>query len=98
MLKMLRIWAIVLITPTIACADNSIKIGVVLPYSGVYALLGNEVTDGLELALEQYGSEISGRQIILLKEDSEVRPKIGLSKTKKLVFQDRVDLLVGPVA
>ena len=35
---------------------------------------------------------------MLIKEDSEVRPKIGLNKTKKLVFQDKVDLLVGPVA
>ena len=67
-------------------------------FGRVYALLGNEITGGLELAFEQYGSEFGGRKIILIKEDSEVRPKVGLSKTKKLVFQDKVDLLVGPVA
>ncbi len=98
MLKWFRVWIVVLLAPTVACAESNIKIGVVLPYSGVYALLGNEITGGLELAFEQYGSEFGGRKIILIKEDSEVRPRVGLSKTKKLVFQDKVDLLVGPVA
>ena len=98
MLKWMMVWTFILAVPIVAHAENSIKIGIVLPYSGVYGLLGNEITGGLELALEKYGSEVSGKKIVLIKEDSEVRPKIGLNKTKKLVFQDKVDLLVGPVA
>ena len=81
-----------------AQAADDIKVGVVLPYSGVYASLGGDITDGMQLALDLYGSEIAGRKIVLITEDSEVKPNIGLTKTKKLVFQDKVDLLVGPVA
>ena len=40
MLKWFRVWIVVLLAPTVACAESDIKIGVVLPYSGVYALLG----------------------------------------------------------
>ncbi len=79
-------------------AEEVIKVGVVLPFSGVYASLGGDITDGMQLALEIYGSEIAGKKIILITEDSEVKPSVGLTKTKKLVFQDKVDLLVGPVA
>ena len=81
-----------------AQAGEDIKVGVVLPYSGVYASLGADITDGMQLALDLYGSEIAGRKIVLITEDSEVKPNVGLTKTKKLVFQDKVDLLVGPVA
>ena len=81
-----------------AQAADDIKVGVVLPFSGVYAALGGDITDGMQLALDLYGSEIAGRKIVLITEDSEVKPNVGLTKTKKLVFQDRVDLVVGPVA
>ncbi|MDP6951640.1 MAG: ABC transporter substrate-binding protein [Alphaproteobacteria bacterium] len=81
-----------------ALAEEPIKIGVILPYSGVYASLGSEITQGMELGFATYGAEVAGRPIELLTEDSEVKPNTGLAKAKKLVFQDRVDLLVGPVA
>ena len=82
----------------VAQAEETIKVGVVLPYSGVYASLGGVITDGMQLAFDLYGSEIAGKKIVLITEDSEVKPNVGLTKTKKLVFQDKVDLLVGPVA
>jgi len=79
-------------------AEEPVKIGVILPYSGVYASLGGEITQGLELGFETYGPEVAGRAFELITEDSEVKPNVGLSKVKKLVFRDKVDLLVGPVA
>ena len=82
----------------VAQAEETIMVGVVLPYSGVYASLGGDITDGMQLAFDLYGSEIAGKKIVLITEDSEVKPNVGLTKTKKLVFQDKVDLLVGPVA
>jgi branched-chain amino acid transport system substrate-binding protein len=81
-----------------AVAEEPIKIGVILPYSGVYASLGSEITQGMELGFATFGAEVAGRPIELLTEDSEVKPNTGLSKAKKLVHSDGVDLLVGPVA
>ncbi len=79
-------------------AGEPIRIGVILPYSGVYASLGGEITQGLELGFARFGDSFGGRTIELITEDSEVRPAAGLSKARKLILQDRVDLLVGPVA
>ena len=81
-----------------AGAAEPIKIGVVLPYSSVYATLGNDITDGMRLALDELGGKVAGREIVLITEDSEVNPNVGLAKAKKLVHQAGVDLLVGPVA
>ena len=38
-----------------------IRIGVILPYSGVYAQLGQDITDGMNLYFEEQGNEIAGR-------------------------------------
>ncbi len=79
-------------------SSKPIKIGVVLPFSRVYKVIGDRVTAGLELALNQAGNKFKGRPIELIKEDSEMKPNVGLTKTRKLVDKDRVDFLVGPVS
>ncbi len=82
---------------TATAAEEAVKVGVLLPFSGVYSGIGADIFNGLELGLERFGAK-AGTAIEMLKEDSEVKPSVGLSKAKKLVFRDKVDLLVGPVA
>lgn len=81
-----------------AAADEPIRIGAILPYSGVYASLGREIDQGLALGFDTFGAEFGGRAIEIAREDSEAKPAAGLAKAKKLILDDRVDLLVGPVA
>ena len=47
-------------------AGEPIRIGVILPYSGVYASLGSEITQGMELGFATFGSEVAGRSIELV--------------------------------
>lgn len=75
-----------------------VKIGLLLPYTGVLSVQGIDTTNGLELYLKKVGGKAGGREIQLLKEDDEAKPDVGLTKLKKLVERDRVDLLVGPVS
>lgn len=86
------------LTTLTAQAADPIKIGLILPYSGVYASIGNDITDALSLALEEAGNKVGEHDIVLLKEDSETKPPVGLAKAKKLVHQEEADILVGPVA
>ncbi len=78
--------------------DGPIKIGVLLPYSGVFAGLGKEMDNAVDLALETFGTEAGGRAIEIVREDTETKPNIGLAKAKKLVFEDKVDVVVGIVS
>ncbi len=75
--------------------QEPIRIGVVLSYSGPYARLGQEITRGMELYLEKVGYQAGGRRIQLLKEDEEADPAVAVRKVRKLVEQDRVNLLSG---
>src|SRR3989441_3221632 len=76
---------------------SPIKVGLLLPYTGVIAINGQETSKGVEFYFSKIGNKAGGREIQLLKEDDEAKPDVGLTKTRKLVERDRVDVLIGPV-
>lgn len=80
-----------------AVAEEEIKVGLLLPFSGVYASLGNEIETGFNLGLQQFGSE-TGATFEIAREDTEVKPPVALGKAKKLILQDQVDVMVGIVS
>jgi branched-chain amino acid transport system substrate-binding protein len=75
----------------------AVKIGLLLPYTGALSVQGHDTTHGFELYLKKLGGRAGGREIQVLKEDSEAKPDVGLTKIKKLLERDRVDFVVGPV-
>lgn len=79
-----------------ASADD-IDVGVLLPFSGVYAALGNEIEAGFNLGLETFASDLDV-EIVLHREDTEVTPAVGLAKARRLILQDDVDVIVGIVS
>jgi branched-chain amino acid transport system substrate-binding protein len=74
-----------------------VKIGLVLPYTGVYAELGNSITQAMELVFARENWTVAGRKIEMIKEDDEMKPPVGVRKTEKLIDSDKVDILTGPV-
>jgi len=74
-----------------------VKIGLVLPYTGVYAVLGESITQAMELVFGRESWTVAGRKIEMIKEDDEMKPPVGLRKTEKLIDSDKVDILTGPV-
>jgi branched-chain amino acid transport system substrate-binding protein len=74
-----------------------IKIGLVLPYTGVYAVLGESITQAMELVFARENWMVAGRKIEMIKEDDEMKPPVGVRKTEKLIDSDKVDILTGPV-
>ncbi len=90
----------VLLLPLIAFAQAPkppIKIGLIMPYTGLSAAVAQDATKGGELYLAKIGYKAGGRDLQLLKEDTEFKPDVGLTKTRKLVERDKVDVLIGPV-
>lgn len=78
-------------------AQEPVRIGALLPYTGVIALQAQDNTRGFELYLKQVGVQAGGRPITVIKEDDQAAPDIGLTKLRKLVDRDHVDILFGPV-
>jgi len=75
------------------------RIGVLLPYSGVFARLGESMTQAMELYFETIGWTAGGRKIVLIKEDEGVpSTDVAVRKFRKFVEQDRVDMVTGVVS
>lgn len=75
-----------------------IKIGINLPVSGVYALVGQEVNKGINMYLESIKHTVAGRKIEAIFEDETVEVAVGVAKARKLLESDGVHALVGGAA
>lgn len=74
-----------------------IKIGLILPYKGVYAPLAENLDRGFQVALEEVGGKVAGRPIEVIRADDELTPNVGVQKFNKLVQSDKVDLIAGVI-
>jgi branched-chain amino acid transport system substrate-binding protein len=85
--------ALVLASP--AFAGDTIKIGFVSTFSGPTAVIGNDMRNSFELALDHLGRKMGGKPVEVIYEDDGQKPDVGKQKTEKLVQSDKVDFLVG---
>jgi branched-chain amino acid transport system substrate-binding protein len=74
-----------------------IKIGLMLPYSGTFAALGQNITDAMTLAINEKGGKLGGRDVDYVRLDDESEPAKGAQNANKLVVGEKVDILVGTV-
>ena len=77
--------------------EGPLKLGVLLPYSGVYAQLGEDITKGMELYFED-NNEIAGRSVELVEEDTEGDPQTGVQAARTLMEREGAELLTGSVS
>jgi branched-chain amino acid transport system substrate-binding protein len=75
--------------------NNPVKIGFVSTFSGPVAVIGNNMRDSFELALDHMGRKMGGRPVQVIYEDDGFKPAVGLQKTQKLIQSDHVDFLTG---
>ncbi|TMF99819.1 MAG: hypothetical protein E6I04_01830, partial [Chloroflexi bacterium] len=74
------------------------KLGVVLPYSGVYAELGTSITNGMRMYFDSVGNQAGNRKITMVTADEQVALADAVAATKKVVEQDSVDMVAGYVS
>jgi branched-chain amino acid transport system substrate-binding protein len=74
-----------------------LKVGLMLPYSGTYAKLGENITYAIELHVAEKGGTLGGRAIEFVKLDDESKPEIAQQNAERLVKRDNVDVLIGTV-
>jgi len=80
-----------------AQAPQKVRVGLMLPYTGTYAALGNAITNGFKLAIEENGGKLGGREIEYFVVDDESDPAKAPENANKLIKRDQVDVLVGTV-
>jgi branched-chain amino acid transport system substrate-binding protein len=75
-----------------------IKIGLLATLEGPFAAGGADGMRGAELALKQRGGMAGGRKVEIIKASSNANPDVAVNAVRKLVEQDKVDIVVGPLS
>lgn len=82
-----------------AWAQNTgkLKVGLMLPYTGTFAALGNAIENGFRMHVAEQGGKLGGREVEFVKVDDESDPAKATDNVNKLVKRDNVDVLIGTV-
>ena len=78
-----------------AAAQQSVKIGFISTFSGPTAVIGNDMRNSFELALDHLGRKMGGKPVEVIYEDDQQKPEVGVQKSQKLVESDKVDFVIG---
>src|SRR5256714_14724042 len=75
-----------------------VKIGLLATLEGPFAAGGQDGMRGVELAVRQRNGVVAGRKIEIIKASSDAKPDVAVNATRKLVEQDKVQIMVGPLS
>jgi branched-chain amino acid transport system substrate-binding protein len=83
------------VLPSVASAQETVKIGLILPMTGQQASTGKQIDAAIKLYLAQKGSTVAGKKIeVILKDDTSV-PDVTKRLAQELVVNDKVAVLAG---
>ena len=78
-----------------AFAQDSVKIGLILPMTGPQASTGKQIDAGVKLYMQQHGSTVAGKKIeVILKDDGAV-PDNTKRLAQELIVNDKVNIIAG---
>ena len=77
-------------------AQQTVKIGVILPYSGQFADPGAQIDNGIKLYMQQHGDTVAGKKIEIVRRDTGgIAPDVAKRLAQELIVRDNVDILAG---
>jgi len=77
-------------------AEDTVKIGLILPYSGQFADSAKQIDDGVKLYIKEHGDAVAGKKIELISRDvTGIAPDVAKRLATELVVRDKVDFLAG---
>ncbi len=82
----------------VAQAGGTLKVGVIATLEGAFAALGEEGLRGVKMATRQFNNTVCGKKIKVITMSSDASPDSAIRAAKKLVEQDKVDVVIGPLS
>ena len=77
-------------------AQQPVKIGLILPYSGQFADAATQMDNAIKLYMKEHGDTVAGRKIEIIRRDTGgVAPDVAKRHAQELVVRDKVDILAG---
>ena len=86
--------------PAILRAQDTIKVGFISALTGLETILGETQLNCFTLAVEEINAQggAGGRKIEFIVEDDQTTTKGAIDKTRKVIYQDKVDVIIGMIA
>lgn len=84
--------------PAGAMAEDTVKIGILVALEGVFAAGGADGVRNVEMAVEQAGGMAGGKKIEIVVAPSDTTPDTAVRQARKLIEQDGVDIILGPLS
>ena len=79
-------------------AQETIKVGGLATLEGAFTVLGQDSMRGADLAFQQHSYTAGGKKVQVIKGSSDASPDSAVNAAKKLVEQDGVQILIGPLS
>jgi branched-chain amino acid transport system substrate-binding protein len=84
------------VMPVAGHAQGTIKVGIILPYSGQFAHTATELDAGIKLYVKQHGDTVAGKKIEFIRKDTGgIAPPVAKRLAEELIVRDKVDILAG---
>jgi len=83
--------------PFVLAQPARLRVGLMLPYTGTFAALGNAITNAFKLYVAEKGGRLAGRELEYVVLDDESDPAKAVDNASRLVNRDKVDVLLGTV-
>jgi branched-chain amino acid transport system substrate-binding protein len=79
-----------------AFAQHTVKIGLIMPYSGQFADPAAQMDNAIKLYVKQHGDMVAGKKLEFIRKDTGgVAPDVAKRLAQELVVRDKVDVLAG---
>jgi branched-chain amino acid transport system substrate-binding protein len=94
--KALFVIAAAVLVGSAAQAQQTVKIGVIEPYSGQFADAAKMQDDAIKLFMKQNGDMVAGKKIEIIRKDvGGINPPVAKRLAQELVTRDKVDIITG---
>ena len=84
------------LSATIGHAEDTLKIGIINPYSGQFADTAIQMDNAIKLYVKQHGDMVAGKKLEFIRKDvGGVAPDIAKRLAQELIVRDHADILAG---
>src|SRR5258706_4737960 len=88
--------AFVLLAAVPSAGAQTVKIGLIMPYSGQFADAATQMDNAIRLYVKEQGDTVAGRKLEIIRRDrGGVAPDVAKRHAQELVVRDKVDILAG---
>jgi branched-chain amino acid transport system substrate-binding protein len=74
---------------------DELRIGYISPMTGIFAQIGKDMVNGFQMYLDEHHGKLGGADVKFIVEDSNGKPDTAVTKAKKLILQDKVQIFAG---